>query len=88
MRIPQAFTHHLKSQNILNPNILLRAFPDLFKNTSDEEMQGCEKKEHEGEQEGKVYSGGQEVGASTLQSEKGLRFQIYMMCCYKGVILI
>ena len=43
-------------------------------------MQGCEKKENEGEQEGKVYGGGQEVGASTLQSEKGLRFQIYITC--------
>ena len=80
MRIPQAFTHHLKSQNISNQNIFLSVFPDLFKNTSDEEMQGCEKKEHEGEQEGKVYGGGQEVGASTLQSEKELRFKMYITC--------
>ena len=58
----------------------MSVFPDLFKNTSDEEMQGCEKKENEGEQEGKIYGGGQEVGASTLQSEKGLRFQIYITC--------
>ena len=43
-------------------------------------MQGCEKKENEGEQEGKVYGGGQEVGASTLQSEKELRFKMYITC--------
>lgn len=46
-------------------------------------MGSCEREEDEGKEEGEVDGGGQEVGASTLQSEKKFRFYIgtKFMCC-------